>query len=66
MGNDPKTSVVDKYNNAHEVKNLYVVDGSSFVTHGQRQLTPTIQGRGLPACRSPDSGSEEERNQGEC
>ena len=43
MGNDPKTSVVDKYNRAHDVKNLFVVDGSSFVTSGRQQPTQTIQ-----------------------
>src|SRR5581483_6037822 len=37
MGNDPKTSVVDKYNRAHDVKNLFVVDGSSLVTSGRGQ-----------------------------
>jgi len=30
MGNDPKTSVVDKNNRAHDVKNLFVVDASFF------------------------------------
>ena len=34
MGNDPRTSVVDKYHRAHDVKNLFIVDGSSFVTAG--------------------------------
>jgi choline dehydrogenase-like flavoprotein len=43
MGNDPKTSVVDKYHRAHDVKNLFIVDGSSFVTSGRGQPTMTIQ-----------------------
>jgi len=43
MGNDPKTSVVDKYNRAHDVRNLFVVDGSSLVTSGRGQPTMTIQ-----------------------
>jgi choline dehydrogenase-like flavoprotein len=43
MGNDPKTSVVDKYHRAHDVKNLFIVDGSSFVTSGRGQPTCTIQ-----------------------
>jgi choline dehydrogenase-like flavoprotein len=43
MGNDPKTSVVDKYNRAHDVKNLFIVDGSSLVTCGRGQPTMTIQ-----------------------
>ena len=43
MGNDPKSSVVDKFNRAHDVPNLFVVDGSSFVTSGRGQPTLTIQ-----------------------
>jgi len=43
MGNDPRTSVVDRYHRAHEVPNLFVVDGSSFVTAGRGQPTLTIQ-----------------------
>lgn len=43
MGNDPKSSVVDKYHRAHDVKNLFIVDGSSFVTSGRGQPTLTIQ-----------------------
>jgi choline dehydrogenase-like flavoprotein len=43
MGNDAKTSVVDKYNRTHDVKNLFVVDGSSLVTSGRGQPTMTIQ-----------------------
>jgi choline dehydrogenase-like flavoprotein len=42
MGNDPTTSVVDKFNRAHDVPNLYIVDGSSFVTSGRGQPTMTI------------------------
>ncbi len=43
MGDDPKKSVVDKYNRSHDVKNLFIVDGSSFVTSGRGQPTMTIQ-----------------------
>jgi choline dehydrogenase-like flavoprotein len=43
MGNDPATSVVDKYHRAHDVPNLFVCDGSSFVTSGRGQPTMTIQ-----------------------
>src|SRR5437899_992490 len=43
MGNDPKNSVVDKYHRAHDVPNLFIVDGSSFVTSGRNQPTCTIQ-----------------------
>jgi choline dehydrogenase-like flavoprotein len=43
MGNDPATSVVDKYHRAHDVPNLFLCDGSSFVTSGRGQPTMTIQ-----------------------
>ena len=43
MGNDPHTSVVDKYHRAHDVPNLFVCDGSSLVTSGRGQPTMTIQ-----------------------
>ena len=43
MGNDPKTSVVDRHHRAHDVRNLFVVDGSNFVTSGRGQPTMTIQ-----------------------
>jgi choline dehydrogenase-like flavoprotein len=43
MGNDPKTSVVDKYHRAHDVPNLFIVDGSNLVTGGRNHPTMTIQ-----------------------
>jgi choline dehydrogenase-like flavoprotein len=43
MGNDSATSVVDKHHRAHDVPNLFVCDGSSFVTSGRGQPTMTIQ-----------------------
>jgi choline dehydrogenase-like flavoprotein len=43
MGNDPRTSVVNADHRAHDVPNLFVVDGSNFVTSGRGQPTMTIQ-----------------------
>jgi len=43
MGNDPKTSVIDKYHRSHDVRNLFLCDGSSLVTSGRGQPTMTIQ-----------------------
>jgi choline dehydrogenase-like flavoprotein len=43
MGNDPRTSVVDRFHRAHDVANLFICDGSSFVTSGRGQPTMTIQ-----------------------
>ena len=42
MGDDPKSSVVDKTHRSHDVPNLYICDGSSFVTSGRGQPTMTI------------------------
>ncbi|MFP5206661.1 MAG: GMC oxidoreductase, partial [Acidobacteriota bacterium] len=43
MGDDPKKSVVDRYHRAHDVPNLFIVDGSSLVTGGRNHPTMTIQ-----------------------
>jgi choline dehydrogenase-like flavoprotein len=43
MGDDPGRSVVDRYHRTHDVPNLFLVDGSSFVTGGRGQPTCTIQ-----------------------
>jgi choline dehydrogenase-like flavoprotein len=42
MGDDPKTSVLNKWNQSHDIKNLFVVDGSSFVSAGWQNPTMTI------------------------
>jgi choline dehydrogenase-like flavoprotein len=39
MGNDPRTSVVDKYHRTHDVRNLFICDGSSMVTSSRGQPT---------------------------
>lgn len=43
MGDDPRHSVVNRWHRTHEVKNLFLVDGSSLVTCGRQQPTETIQ-----------------------
>lgn len=43
MGDDPARSVVDRYHRSHEVPNLFICDGSSFVSSGRGQPTMTIQ-----------------------
>jgi choline dehydrogenase-like flavoprotein len=42
MGDDPKTSVLNKWCQSHDAKNLFVVDGSSFVSSGWQNPTMTI------------------------
>ncbi len=43
MGTDPKRSVVNQWGRAHDVRNLFIVDGSVFVTGGGVNPTTTIQ-----------------------
>jgi choline dehydrogenase-like flavoprotein len=40
MGSDPKTSVTNEFGQTHDVKNLFVVDTSLFVTGAG--LNPTL------------------------
>jgi choline dehydrogenase-like flavoprotein len=42
MGDNPKTSVLNQWNQCHDVKNLFVIDGSSFVSGGSQNPTLTI------------------------
>ena len=42
MGNDPQSSVVDRYHRSHDISNLFICDGSSMVTSGRGQPTMTI------------------------
>ena len=49
MGRDPKTSVVDAWNRAHDVPNLFIVDGSSFTTSAGVNPTSTIGALALRA-----------------
>jgi choline dehydrogenase-like flavoprotein len=43
MGTDPERSVVNEWGRSHDVKNLFIVDGSVFVTGGGVNPTSTIQ-----------------------
>ncbi|HEV8130518.1 MAG TPA: GMC family oxidoreductase [Acidobacteriota bacterium] len=52
MGNDPKKSVINRWHQAHDVKNLFIVDGSSFVTGAAVNPTSTI---GALALRAGDA-----------
>jgi len=47
MGTDPDRSVVDAWGRSHDVKNLFIVDGSIFVTAGGVNPTSTIQALAL-------------------
>jgi choline dehydrogenase-like flavoprotein len=42
MGNDPRRSVLNKWCQSHDHKNLFVVDGASFTSSGWQNPTMTI------------------------
>jgi len=42
MGNDPKKSVVNRFNQVHDAPNVFVTDGACFVTQGCYEPTLTI------------------------
>jgi choline dehydrogenase-like flavoprotein len=42
MGSDPKTSVLNQYCQAHEVKNLFVCDAAPFVSNPDKNVTLSI------------------------
>ena len=47
MGNDPENSVVNSWGRSHDVKNLFIVDGSIFVTAAAVNPTCTIMALAL-------------------
>ena len=47
MGTDRSTSVVNEWGRSHDVRNLFIVDGSIFVTAGGVNPTSTIQALAL-------------------
>ena len=47
MGSDPARSVVNAWGRAHDVKNLFIIDGSVFVTSAGVNPTQTIQALAL-------------------
>ncbi len=49
MGDDPKRSALNKWNQAHECKNLFVMDGGSFVSQADKNITWTIMALALRA-----------------
>ena len=49
MGDDPKISVLDKWNRCHDIKNLLVVDAACFTSHPEKSVTLTIMALALRA-----------------
>ncbi|MFY9610648.1 MAG: GMC family oxidoreductase [Blastocatellia bacterium] len=50
MGTDRKTSILNKFNQSWDVKNLFVIDGAAFVTSANQNPTLTILALTMRAC----------------
>jgi choline dehydrogenase-like flavoprotein len=50
MGDDPKTSVVNRWQQAHDVPNLFVMDGSVYPSSACQNPTVTIMALASRAC----------------
>jgi choline dehydrogenase-like flavoprotein len=61
MGNDPETSVVDRYGRCHDVPNLFIVDGSVMVTSGAVNPTSSIAALALRAAEHIAAGAKDQQ-----
>ena len=61
MGNDPKKSALNKWSQAHDCKNLFVVDGAQFVSQADKNITWTILALSLRASEHLVDRAEEEQ-----
>ena len=59
MGTDPNRSVVDQWGQAHDVRNLFIIDGSVFTTAGGCVPTSTIQAIALRTADYVKNNSKE-------
>jgi len=50
MGDDPETSVLDRFNRSWDVENLFVTDGSCFTSSGYQNPTLTMMALTVRAC----------------
>jgi choline dehydrogenase-like flavoprotein len=50
MGSDPKSSVLNAFNQCWDADNVYVTDGASFVSSGAQNTTLTIMALTVRAC----------------
>jgi choline dehydrogenase-like flavoprotein len=57
MGNDPKTSVLNRWTQSHDIKNLFVTDGSFMVSSACQN--PLITRMAFTARRQLRSRAEE-------
>ena len=50
MGNDPKTAVLNRWHQAHDVPNLFVMDGASYPSSACQNPTVTLMALAARAC----------------
>ena len=50
MGNDPKTSVLNQYQQSHDINNLFVVDGAGFTSSACQNPTLTMMALAVRSC----------------
>ncbi len=50
MSDDPKKGVVNRWNQSHDIKNLFIVDASVFVSAGWQNPTITMATLSMRAC----------------
>jgi len=51
MGSDPKTSVLNKHNQMHDVKNVFITDGSCMTSSGSQNPSLTYMALTARACQ---------------
>jgi choline dehydrogenase-like flavoprotein len=50
MGTDPRKSVLNQFQQSHDVKNLFVMDGSGFTSSATQNPTLTIMALAVRSC----------------
>jgi choline dehydrogenase-like flavoprotein len=50
MGSDPKTSVLNAFQQSHDIRNLFVVDGAGFTSSACQNPTLTIMALAVRSC----------------
>jgi choline dehydrogenase-like flavoprotein len=50
MGHNRKTSVLNQYQQSHDIKNLLVMDGAGFVSSGWHNPTLTSMALAVRSC----------------
>ena len=62
MGDDPNRSVVDSWGRVHDAGNVYIADGSTFVTSGSANPTATISAVALRVARGIIADAKNQRD----